>query len=154
MLDEEGQLDYVDMAETLGFPRLRFHEYNQEPYQVYRWVPQYSYDTKVAPQRMIDMGTVFRFKAPHPHGQPPAPPQQGGPNPPECEEEHFEQVPQHVAGPLDPTMQYTHDQLNYLIQQNIHMQTYMVQRSVFDENQVQQLNSLITRMNVGIEEPN
>uniref|UniRef100_A0A803P986 Putative plant transposon protein domain-containing protein n=1 Tax=Cannabis sativa TaxID=3483 RepID=A0A803P986_CANSA len=186
MLEEEGELHYVDMVETLGFPGLRLipnkhfsnaqldrlkyvyaimkgfnlnvgdiirHRFNlmiegscggglgladivTDMCEAYG-VLQYSYDTKVPPQHMIDMGTVLRLKAPHPHGQPPPPPQQGAPRPPpEREDEHVEEVPQRIAGPLDPAMQYTHDQLNYLIQQNIHMQTYMAQRSVFDENQV------------------
>uniref|UniRef100_A0A803QNR7 Putative plant transposon protein domain-containing protein n=1 Tax=Cannabis sativa TaxID=3483 RepID=A0A803QNR7_CANSA len=185
MLEEEGELDYVDMGKTLGFPEFMFHEYNEKPYQLYRcelnpmaevWlyfvsarlipnkqffdaqldrlkyvyaimkgfilnvgdiirhsfnlmiegacggglgladivtdmceaygVPQYSYDTKIPPQRMTDVGTVFRIKAPHPHGQPPLPPQQGVTRPPpQNEDENVEQLPQRIAGPLDPATQ-------------------------------------------------
>ncbi|KAM6551230.1 hypothetical protein CsatB_011069 [Cannabis sativa] len=113
-------------------------------------VPQYSYDTKAPPQRPINLATVLRFKPPHPHGQPPV--QRG---PPAREEEEREDIePPRLVGPLDPAMQYTHDQLNYLIQQNMHMQNYMAQRSIFDEQQVAQLNTLVTRMNIGVEEPN
>uniref|UniRef100_A0A803Q2X6 Putative plant transposon protein domain-containing protein n=1 Tax=Cannabis sativa TaxID=3483 RepID=A0A803Q2X6_CANSA len=35
-LIEEKKLDYEDIAETLGYPGLRFHEYDGEPYQLYR----------------------------------------------------------------------------------------------------------------------
>ncbi|KAM6550988.1 hypothetical protein CsatB_000796 [Cannabis sativa] len=222
-------LDYVDIAETLGYPGLRFHTYDGEPYQLFRcelnqiakaWlyfvsarllpnkhfsdaqidrlkyvygimkgynlnvgdiirltfdimvegscggglglagiitdmcekhgVPQYSYDTKVAPQRSINLSTVMRLKPPHPHGQPPA---RGDP-PAQEQEEHDDIEPPRLVGPLDPAMQYTHNQLNYLIQQNMHMQNYMAQRSIFDEQQVAQLNTLVTRMNIGVDDPN
>ncbi|KAM6543104.1 hypothetical protein CsatB_007551 [Cannabis sativa] len=92
----------------------------------------------------------MRLKPPHPHGQPPA---RGDPPAPE-QEEHEDIEPPRLVGPLDPAMQYTHNQLNYLIQQNMHMQNYMAQRSIFDEQQVAQLNTLVTRMNIGVDDPN
>ncbi|KAM6581278.1 hypothetical protein CsatA_005052 [Cannabis sativa] len=92
----------------------------------------------------------MRLKPPHPHGQPPA---RG--DPPTTEQEEHEDIePPRLAEPLNPAMQYTHNQLNYLIQQNMHMQNYMAQRSIFDEQQVAQLNTLVTRMNVGVDDPN
>uniref|UniRef100_A0A803NPV9 Putative plant transposon protein domain-containing protein n=1 Tax=Cannabis sativa TaxID=3483 RepID=A0A803NPV9_CANSA len=91
-------------------------------------VPQYSYDMKQGALRN---------------------------NPPERTKGHDEELPQRIAGPIDPAMQYTHDQLNYFIQRAEHAHaTYMAQRSVFDENQVQQLNLFITKMNIKIEDPN
>ncbi|KAM6556584.1 hypothetical protein CsatB_004291 [Cannabis sativa] len=42
----------------------------------------------------------------------------------------------------------------FTVVKNNHMQQYMVQRSIYDEGQVQQLNSLINRMNIGIDDPN
>uniref|UniRef100_A0A803NJE1 Putative plant transposon protein domain-containing protein n=1 Tax=Cannabis sativa TaxID=3483 RepID=A0A803NJE1_CANSA len=174
-LIQEKRLNYDEIPETLGYPSLRFHEYDGEPYQLYRcelnpvakaWqyfmsarlvqnkhysdaqidrlkfvyaimkgfnlnvgdiirqsfdtmvegscggglgladiittlceahgVPQYSYDTKAAPQHSIDMATVFRFKPPHPHGQQPA--RRNPPAEQQEEREENEQWFQHYWG--------------------------------------------------------
>uniref|UniRef100_A0A803P9X8 Putative plant transposon protein domain-containing protein n=1 Tax=Cannabis sativa TaxID=3483 RepID=A0A803P9X8_CANSA len=118
-------------------------------------VNELPFDNKVVPQRKMDVSMVNMLKEPHPYGQPlPKAQPQGRRRPGEQSAKEEENVPQQLPGPIDLAMQYTHAQLNYIIQQNNHMQNYMVQRSIYDESQVTQLNSLITRMNIGIEDPN
>ncbi|KAM6597893.1 hypothetical protein CsatA_008417 [Cannabis sativa] len=237
IIEEEEQFDMVDVAETVGFPGLRFHDndgtegspnilyrceinpvaktwlyfvsarlvpnkhfsdvqmdrlkyvyaimkgYNINIGQVIRQsidqivqgatgggfglagvitelcgayeVPQLEFDNTVLPLRKMDIAFVNKLKEPHPYGQPPPDAPQGRrrQREPSVEEEEEEQTLQ-LPGPIDPTTQYTHAQLSYIIQQNNHMQQYMVQRSIYDEGQVQQLNSLINRMNIGIDDPN
>ncbi|KAM6545738.1 hypothetical protein CsatB_026474 [Cannabis sativa] len=117
-------------------------------------VPQLEYDNTVVPLRKMDITFVNRLKEPHPYGQPPPDAPQGRRRQREPSVEEEEEEPPQLLGPIDLAMQYTHAQLNYIIQQNNHMQNYMVQRSIHDEGQVHQLNSLINRMNIGIDDPN
>uniref|UniRef100_A0A803PIL5 Uncharacterized protein n=1 Tax=Cannabis sativa TaxID=3483 RepID=A0A803PIL5_CANSA len=73
IIEKDEEIDYVDVAETIVYPVLKFHEYDGEPYQLYcsYGVLEYSYDSKIPPQCKIDVRTVTRLKAPHPYGQPP-----------------------------------------------------------------------------------
>uniref|UniRef100_A0A803Q4P2 Uncharacterized protein n=1 Tax=Cannabis sativa TaxID=3483 RepID=A0A803Q4P2_CANSA len=104
-------------------------------------VPHYYNDTRVAPQRKITHAIVLCLKASYMYGAPPEAPSQRG----RCQPQPNDNVGQLVvlAGPLDPAMKYTHDQLNYIIQQNNHMENYMVKRNAYVEKQVRQLNTLI-----------
>ncbi|KAM6543583.1 hypothetical protein CsatB_008030 [Cannabis sativa] len=218
ILEEEEQFDLVDVAETVGFPGLRFHDNDGQdgsPNILHRceinlvakiWlyfvsarlvpnkhfsdvqmdrlkyvieqivqgatggglglagvitelcgaydVPQLEYDNTVVQLRKMDITFVNRLKEPHPYGQPPPDAPQGRRRQREPSVEEEEEQPPQLLGHIDPTMQYTHAQLSYIIQQNNHMQNYMVQRSIHDEGQVHQLNSLINRMNTGIDDPN
>ncbi|KAM6553915.1 hypothetical protein CsatB_014677 [Cannabis sativa] len=121
-------------------------------------VPQYPYDNQVQPQRNIDWTMVRNLKPPHPYGQPPPPRcnQQQEAHVPEEEDNPNEEMPQAVPTPtpLDARMHHIHAQINYIIQQNNHIQSYMVQRSEFDENQVRQFNHLIDSWNLAVEDPN
>ncbi|KAM6550939.1 hypothetical protein CsatB_000747 [Cannabis sativa] len=121
-------------------------------------VPQYPYDNLVQPQRNIDWTMVRNLKPPHPYGQPPPPRRNQQPEVPIPEEEDNpnEEMPQAAptSTPLDAGMQHINAQLNYIIQQNNHIQSYMAQRSEFDENQVRQFNHLIDSWSLGVEDPN
>ncbi|KAM6576928.1 hypothetical protein CsatB_028765 [Cannabis sativa] len=211
IIEEEEQFDMVDVAETVEFPGLRFHDNDGtegSPNILYRcelnpvaktWmyfvsarlvpnkhffdvqmdrlkygatgggfglagvitelcgayeVPQLEYDNTVLPFCKMDIAFVNRLKEPHPYGQPPPDAPQGRRRQREPSVKEEEEQPLQLPGPIDSTTQYTHAQLSYIIQQKNHMQQYMVQMSIYDEGQVQQLNSLINRMNIGIDDPN
>uniref|UniRef100_A0A803PHV7 Uncharacterized protein n=1 Tax=Cannabis sativa TaxID=3483 RepID=A0A803PHV7_CANSA len=88
--------DYVDMAETVGFLGMRFHEY--------------PYDNQVQPKRKIYWVLLRNLKPPHLYGQLPSLPHRNQqPEAPIPEEENQnEEMPQEVPSPLEAGMQHIH----------------------------------------------
>lgn len=49
---------------------------------------------------------------------------------------------------VDPRMQYTYDQMLYIIEQNFHMLQYMVDQRSYQTWHIYQLNILVNKMNL------
>ena len=63
-------------------------------------------------------------------------------------------VPLAIGGPIDRNMQYSHDMLRYIVQQNTITHNYLAAREAYEHNQVDQLNLLVAQWTLNREQNN
>ncbi|XP_062075544.1 uncharacterized protein LOC133779619 [Humulus lupulus] len=61
------------------------------------------------------------------------------------EKQEDDNVSENECGPLDPNMQYSHDMMRYIVQQNTITHNYLAARGEYEHNQVDQLNFLVAQ---------